>query len=166
MSQADLSKLSTVRALFFDVDGVFTDGSLLITENGEHLRTMNIKDGYAVKRAVDAGLHVCIISGGKSDGVRIRFQNLGVKEVYLGVQNKTEVFNNLKNKYNLSQDEILYMGDDLPDLEVIQKAGVKVCPHDAVWEIREEADFVMAASGGRGAVRELIEKVMKLQNLW
>ena len=166
MSQADLSKLSTVSALFFDVDGVFTDGSLLITENGEHLRTMNIKDGYAVKRAVEAGLHVFIISGGRSEGVRIRFKNLGVNEIYLGAENKSEILHKLQEQYKLSTDQMLYMGDDMPDLEVMRLCGVKVCPHDAIWEIRQEADFVMAESGGRGAVRELIEKVMRLQDLW
>jgi 3-deoxy-D-manno-octulosonate 8-phosphate phosphatase (KDO 8-P phosphatase) len=166
MAQSDLTKLQNIKAFFFDVDGVFTDGSLLLSEKGEMLRTMNIRDGYAVRHAIDKGLHVFIISGGSSEGVRVRFQNLGVKEIHLGIDDKSWIFLKMKEEYKLETDECLYMGDDLPDFKVMDLSGIKVAPNDAAWEIREKADFITRNNGGRGAVREIIENVMTLQGVW
>ena len=155
-----------IDTFIFDIDGVFTDGSVHVFENGELVRTMNAKDGLAVKLAVDAGYKVCIISGGDNEGVRTRFERLGVTDIYLGTHHKTKQFNELLSKYNLNPEHILYMGDDLPDYPVMKLVGLPCCPNDAVPEIQNVSKYISQKSGGKGCVRDVIEQVLKVQDKW
>lgn len=157
--------LHKIRCFVFDVDGVLTNGSLIVLQNELH-RTMNIRDGFALKEAVTMGYHVAIISGGKSESVRTRLTNLGVKDVYLGVDDKTEKLDELKLMYDLTPEEILYMGDDLPDYKVMQQVGVPCCPHDAAHEIRAISIYVSPIKGGEGCARDVIEQTLKLHGKW
>ncbi|MBK8444590.1 MAG: HAD hydrolase family protein [Sphingobacteriales bacterium] len=159
-------KLKGIKAFFLDIDGVLTNGNLLITENGELLRTMHVKDGYALKKAVDEGYFVAVISGGKSEGVRIRLQRLGIEEVHLGVQDKVAVFEELCRQYGLQRHETVFMGDDFPDYEVLQKAEAATCPCDAAPAIMELCDYISPYKGGEGCVRDLIESTLRLQGKW
>jgi 3-deoxy-D-manno-octulosonate 8-phosphate phosphatase (KDO 8-P phosphatase) len=155
-----------IKTFIFDVDGVLTDGNLLVTEAGELLRTMNSKDGYAMKHALENGYKICIITGGKSDGVVLRLKGLGLTDIFYKVGDKVPVFNQYLNDNNLNADEILYMGDDMPDYEVMQLVGLPTCPQDAVSDIINITKYVSPLNGGDGCVRDVIEKVMKLQDLW
>ena len=161
-----LKQLEQIEHFVFDVDGVFTDGTLLVTESGEQLRSMNIRDGYAVKKAVQSGLHIVIITGGRSEGVRKRFEGLEVKDIFLGVQDKVSVLQDLAKKGQIDLQTTAYMGDDMPDLDVIQKAAFKACPADAIPEIQQVSDYVSPINGGEGCVRDLLEKALKLRGLW
>jgi len=161
-----LEKFRSVRTFIFDVDGVFTNGNIIVLENGHLLRTMNIRDGYAVKIAIRHGYKIIIISGGKSSGVVQRLRNLGVTNIHIGVENKLEVYEELLEILELKQDEILYMGDDIPDYEVMRKVGLPVCPSDAVPEIKKIVQYISPLKGGEGCVRDVIEKVLKLNAQW
>lgn len=158
--------LNDISTFIFDVDGVLTDSSVHVTSTGEMLRIMNIRDGYAIKAAIENGYQVCIISGGTNEGVRIRLQNLGVKEVFLGSHQKVDVLNSLIEKYKIEPKNVLYMGDDLPDYYVMQMVGLPTCPQDAVPEIKSISKYISHINGGRGAVRDVIEQVMKVQGKW
>jgi len=161
-----LQKLKEITTFIFDVDGVLTDGSVQVTDNGQSLRTFNIKDGYAMQLAVKRGYNLCIISGGDGIAMGRRFLNLGITDVFLGAGNKVSIFNQyLKNK-NITADEVLYMGDDIPDLKVMRLVGLPTCPADAVEEIKAISAFISPYSGGKTAVRDIIEKVMKVQGRW
>ena len=157
--------LKKVRCFIFDIDGVLTNGSLIVMP-GELHRVMNIRDGYALKEAVDKGYVVAIISGGKSESVRTRLANLGIKDIYLGAENKSEKMDELIIQYNLKEDEILYMGDDLPDYEVMKRAGVPCCPSDAAPEIKELSIYMSPIKGGEGCVRDVVEQVLRLHGKW
>jgi 3-deoxy-D-manno-octulosonate 8-phosphate phosphatase (KDO 8-P phosphatase) len=159
-------RLKTVTTFVFDVDGVLTDGSLLVMPDGEFLRRMNIKDGYAMQLAIKKGYRIAIISGGHSTGVPVRLQRLGIQDVYMGVENKTQVFNVLLTKYSIDTSQVLFMGDDLPDLPLIKKCGVPCCPADAVTEIKEASIYISQKKGGEGCVRDVIEQVMRVQGNW
>ncbi len=161
-----LSKLKTIKAFIFDVDGVLTDGNVLTTEKGEMLRTFNIKDGYALQHALKLKYPVGIISGGKTEGVRLRLEFLGIKNIYLGQKNKKDAFQNFLNTHKLNAEDILYMGDDIPDLELIKMSGLGCCPKDAVVDILQVADFISPYEGGKGCVRDIIEKTLKAQQTW
>ncbi len=158
--------LADITTLIFDVDGVLTDGTITVTTKGEMLRTMNIKDGFALKTAVDAGFNVCIISGGSNEGVRKRLAGLGIKDIYLGAHNKIEQLNDYMNKHNISKQQTLYMGDDIPDYPVMKLVGLPCCPQDAVSEIKAISKYVSHKNGGKGAVRDVIEQVLKVQGKW
>ena len=158
--------LANITTFIFDVDGVLTDGTIAVTTNGEMLRTMNIKDGFALKTAVDAGFNVCIISGGSNEGVRIRLAGLGIKDIYLGVHNKIEQLNAYMNRHNVSTNQVLCMGDDIPDFPIMELAGLPCCPQDAVPEIKAISKYISHKKGGKGAVRDVIEQVLKVQNKW
>ena len=158
--------LNNVTAFVFDVDGVLTDGSLILMPTGEQVRTMNIKDGYAIQLAVGKGYQLAIISGGKSESVRTRLTGLGVKNIYLGVKDKAEAFDEFLLTHKLNPENVLYMGDDMPDLEVMRRTGVAVCPSDAVNEIRSICVYVSDKKGGEGCVRDVIEQVMRVQQKW
>ena len=157
--------LHPIRCFVFDVDGVLTDNRVVVMPNELH-RIMNIRDGFALKEAVDNGYHVIIISGGKSESVRTRLANLGIKDIYLGVKDKTVQLDEVKKMYGLKTDEILYMGDDIPDYYVMQQVGVPTCPNDAVHEIRELSTYVSPFNGGEGCVRDVIEQTLKLHGKW
>lgn len=161
-----LQYFSTIKAFVFDVDGVLTDGTLIILPNGIMARTMNVKDGYALQLAVKKGYKVAIISGGNSIEVKERLNLLGVTDVYMNITNKTEALNDFIAKNNLNKSDILFMGDDMPDIEVMQEIGLPCCPADAVDEVKEISKYVSSVNGGKGCARDVIEKTMKLNNLW
>ena len=158
--------MNDIKAFIFDIDGVLTDGTVHIAEDGQLLRQMNIKDGYAMKVVIDKGYPVCIISGGSNEGVRIRLQNLGIKDIYMATPDKVEKFHEICDAYQLKPEEILYMGDDIPDYLVMQKVGLPTCPQDAVQEIKGISKYISHANGGKGAVRDVIEQVLKVQGKW
>lgn len=155
-----------ITTFVFDVDGVLTDGSVLILENGLQARTMNVKDGLALQMALKAGYRVIIISGGSSEPVIRRLQYLGLTDVHLGLKDKLKFLEGLKQQYSLDWKEILYMGDDLPDLSVLETVGLSCCPADAVPEVKTVVKYISPIDGGKGAVRDVIEKVLKLANRW
>jgi len=159
-------KFQKISTLIFDVDGVFTDGTLIVTENGYMLRAMNAKDGYAIKKALDEDFRIAIITGGDSLGVEKRFLKLGVKDVFLKVADKVSVYNKYVKENNLKEDEIMYMGDDILDLELLKKVFLSVCPKDACHEVLEISDFISDFNGGKGCVREIVEKILVSQNKW
>lgn len=158
--------LNQITTFIFDVDGVLTDGSIQISTEGELLRTMNIKDGYALKTANRAGFTVCIISGGKNEGVKMRLRGLGLTDIYLGIEDKVEQMDEFFDIYAINPDEVLYMGDDIPDYYAMQKIGLPCCPQDAVAEIKNISKYVSHKKGGKGCVRDVIEQVMKVQGKW
>ena len=155
-----------INAFIFDVDGVLTDGSVTVTTTGEMLRTMNIKDGYALKTAVDKGFNVCIISGGSNEGVRLRLKGLGITDIYLGAHNKIDQLDDYYKKKGVKSKNVLYMGDDIPDYPVMKGIGLPCCPQDAVPEIKEISKYISHKKGGQGAVRDVIEQVLKVQDKW
>jgi 3-deoxy-D-manno-octulosonate 8-phosphate phosphatase (KDO 8-P phosphatase) len=159
-------QLNRVKAFAFDVDGVFTNGSVLLHPGGEFIRTMNIKDGYAIQHVVKMGYPVAIISGGYSKMVRKRFTYLGVNDIYMKSGNKISAFHSFCAKYELSPAEILYMGDDLPDYEVMKLAGFSACPADAATEIKQISSYVSYQKGGEGCVRDIVEQVLRLHDKW
>lgn len=158
--------LNHITTFIFDVDGVLTDATLHITNTGELLRTMNVKDGFALKFAVNAGYNVAIISAGTNDGVKIRLEGLGINTVHLGVHNKLEIYNDYILANNIKPENVLYMGDDIPDYQVMKLVGLPCCPQDAVPEIKSVAKYISHKNGGHGAVREVIEQVLKVQDKW
>ncbi len=158
--------LEHISTFIFDVDGVLTDGTIAVTTSGEMLRTMNIKDGYALKTAVNKGFNVCIISGGTNEGVRLRLEGLGITDVFLGAHNKIDQLNQYLEKHQLNIKNVLYMGDDLPDFPVMNLVGLPCCPQDAVPEIKAISKYVSHKNGGKGAVRDVIEQVLKVQGKW
>jgi 3-deoxy-D-manno-octulosonate 8-phosphate phosphatase (KDO 8-P phosphatase) len=158
--------MNDITTFIFDVDGVLTDSSVHITPTGEMLRIMNIRDGFAMKAAIESGYHVCIISGGSNEGVRIRLQNLGITDIYLGTPNKVETFKEYCGIYQINPEQVLYMGDDIPDYHVMQLVGLPTCPQDASPEIKAISNYISHKNGGKGAVRDVIEQVMKVQGKW
>lgn len=158
-------KLKSIKAFAFDVDGVFSD-NVILDASGELLRTMNIKDGYAVQLAVKRGYPIAIITGGNSQAIKTRFENLGVKDVYLKSQYKMDDFNEFLIRHQLSASEVLYMGDDIPDLEILGIVGIPTCPADAVEEVKAAAMYISPLGAGKGCVRDVIEQVLKVNNLW
>jgi 3-deoxy-D-manno-octulosonate 8-phosphate phosphatase (KDO 8-P phosphatase) len=158
--------LQHITTFVFDIDGVLTDGTITVTTKGEMLRTMNIKDGYALKTAIDKGYHICIISGGSNEGVRVRLERLGITDIHLGTHNKTETLSQYLNSIVVKHENVLYMGDDIPDLEVMKKVGLPCCPQDAVPEIKNLSTYVSHKKGGKGCVRDIIEQVLKVQGKW
>jgi len=158
--------LNDITTFVLDVDGVLTDGSVHVAPTGEMLRIMNIRDGFAMKAAIESGYNLCIISGGSNEGVRIRLQNLGVTAIYLGCPDKVKTLEEYTKNHNINPENILYMGDDIPDYHVMQRVGLPACPQDAVPEIKAISKYISHKNGGRGAVREVIEQVMKVQGKW
>ncbi len=159
-------RLSQVKCFVFDVDGVLTNGQLLVTHEGQQLRSMNIKDGYALQLAVQNGYHIIILSGAVSEGVLKRLNGLGLKDVHIGVKNKKDSLAQLLSDHNFSYEQVLYMGDDMPDLEAMSNCGVPTCPIDAVQQIRNICIYISDKKGGDGCVRDVIEQVLTLHNKW
>jgi len=158
--------LNHITTFILDVDGVLTDGTVHVAPNGEMLREMHIRDGFAMKAAIESGYHVCIISGGSNEGVRIRLKNLGITDIHLGASNKVETFNEYIELYNIKPENVAYMGDDIPDFHVMKLVGLPSCPQDASPEIKAISNYISHKNGGKGAVRDLIEQVMKVQGKW
>lgn len=161
-----LAAFQDIDTFVFDIDGVMTDGSLLVLPDGVMARRMNIKDGYALQLAVKKGYRVLVISGGDSPEVKERLHKLGVTDVWMKTHHKKQVLAEYLEKNNISRERVLYMGDDIPDLEVIQVAGLPCCPVDAVQEIKDQSVYISHFAGGAGCVRDVIEKVMKLRGDW
>ncbi|MDO4737093.1 MAG: HAD-IIIA family hydrolase [Bacteroidales bacterium] len=158
--------LKKIRAIFLDVDGVLSCETIPQHPNGDPMRTVNIKDGYALQHAVKCGICVAIITGGKTEAVRVRYEALGLKDVCLGVAVKINTYNELKEKYSLKDEEIAYVGDDIPDYEVLQRCGLPCCPSDAAHEIKSICKYISHKEGGKGCVRDIVEQILKAQNLW
>lgn len=158
--------MTQINTFVFDVDGVLTDGSVTVFPDGELIRTMNIKDGYALKVAVQSGYNVCIISGGTNQAVKSRLKALGVTDIYLGANNKIEQLKEYLELYEIDRERVLYMGDDIPDIPVMQYSGLPACPKDAVPEIQDISLYISQKKGGKGCVRDVIEQVLKVQDRW
>ena len=161
-----LAALKPIKLFVLDVDGVLTDGTLLVLNDGQMARRMNIKDGYALQLAINKGYMVLIISGGNSEAVKLRLEKLGIANVFMNVTNKKDVLVEFVGRHNLLWSQVLYMGDDIPDYTTMQMAGVACCPMDAVAEIKTISHYISPIKGGEGCVRDVIEKVLKLNNHW
>ena len=159
-------KYKTVNTFVFDVDGVLTNGNLLATDHNGLVREMNTRDGYALKMALSAGYNVCIITGGASQGVELRLSKIGIKDIYLGIMNKLPVLEKYMAAKNLQSENIMFMGDDLPDLECMLAIKYRSCPKDASHDIKKICDYISPIEGGRGCVRDVIEKIMRVQGKW
>ncbi len=158
-------KLKHITTFIFDVDGVFTDGGVLLYKD-DVVRTFNSKDGYVVQYAAKLGYSLIAITGGNSKEVENRLLGLGMKEVHLRSTRKIDVYNDIKMRYNLNDDEILYMGDDIPDFKVLEQAGVSCCPQDAASDIKGIVDYQSPFNGGKGCVRDVIEQTLRVQGNW
>ena len=159
-------ELKKIKALVFDVDGVLSSGTIPVDVNGELLRTTSVKDGYALHLAIKLGYHVAIITGAFEESILLRYKDVGIEDIFLGSSFKTEKMQQLLDKYGLSKDEVLYMGDDIPDYEVMKQVGLPCCPADAAPEIREICIYVSHLNGGKGCVRDVVEQVLKAQGKW
>ena len=161
-----LQSFKPITTFVFDMDGVITDGSLLISNETDWLRTMDIKDGYAMHVAAENGYRMVVISGSKSEPSRKRLYHLGVKDVFMAVPDKRELLKNYMAENNLDPSTVLYMGDDIPDYGCMDIVGVSCCPADAVNELKQIVDYISPFNGGHGCVRDVIEKVLKLNDNW
>lgn len=158
--------LKKIRALVFDVDGVLSSSVITLSEEGELLRSVNVKDGYALQLAVKMGLIVAIITGGKAKSTQVRYSALGIKEIMMGQAVKTEAYADFIHRHGLDHSQVMYMGDDIPDYEVMQLVGLPVCPADASMEIKAISRYVSPLKGGQGCCRDVIEQVLRAQGLW
>ena len=161
-----LEQFKKIRTFVFDIDGVLTDGTVLVLKDGLQARQMHVKDGFGLQMALNKGYEVLVISGGYSEESKQRLEKLGVHNVHLAVANKTEFLGNYVKEHSLKWDEVLYMGDDLPDLPLMQKVGLPCCPADAVSEVRGASKYISPFNGGWGCVRDVIEKVLKVNDQW
>ena len=162
----DKALLSKITTFIFDYDGVMTDGTVYMDSNGDPLRTSNVKDGYALQLASKLGYHVAVISGAIVTNITKRLNSLGVKDVFTGAADKVEVLVEYMQQCQLSPEQIAFMGDDIPDLTVMQKVGVPACPADAAEEVKAISRFISDRKGGCGCVRDLIEQTLKVQGKW
>ncbi len=162
------TKLKDIKGFAFDVDGVFTDGSVLVMPDGDMLRIHNAKDGFSLRWAILSGYHVGIITGAYSESVRKRFEGIGVEpgNIYLKSRDKLPDFHDFCNKSGIKPSEVAFVGDDIPDIPLLKECGLAVCPSDAVQEVKDVCDYVSLYPGGRGCVRDLVEQVLKIQGQW
>lgn len=158
--------LKQIRALVFDVDGVLSPSTIPMDDSGTPIRMVNIKDGYALQLAVKKGLRIAIITGGNTENVRIRFAALGIRDIFLGVSHKIDVFRQWMFDNSLDPSEVIYMGDDIPDLPCLRAAGLPCCPYDACGEVRMTAAYISPLAGGYGCGRDVLEQVLKAQGQW
>lgn len=158
--------LNKIKAFAFDVDGVLSPSTIPMHISGEPLRMVNIKDGYAIQLAIKMGFPIAIITGGNTEAVRKRFKGLGVKDIFLGASAKLPIYESWLKKYQLCDEEVLYMGDDIPDIEIMRRVGLAVAPRDAAVDIIEIAHYISTFDGGMGCAREVIEQVLRAQNKW
>ena len=166
MAKSYKELMNSIDTFIFDVDGVLTDGTVHVSPTGEMLREMHIRDGFAMKAAIESGYNVCIISGGSNEGVRIRLKNLGITDIHLATPDKVATFKEYIELYQIKSENVLYMGDDIPDFHVMQLVGLPACPQDAAPEIKAISTYISHVNGGKGAVRDVIEQVMKVQGKW
>ena len=158
--------LQQIKAIIFDVDGVLSAETITLSADGEPLRTVNIKDGYAIQLAVKMGLKVVILTGAKTESVRFRYERLGVEDIYMGCAVKIKTYEELLAKYGLTDKEVMYMGDDVPDLEILRRVGCPVCPQDACPDVKEASLYVSPLRGGFGCGRDVIEQTLRAQGKW
>ena len=158
--------LSRIRLIIFDIDGVLSRSTVVLHPEGQPMRTVNIKDGYAIQLAIKQQLPIAIITGGNAESIRMRYEGLGVKDIYMRSAVKITVYEQLLEKYHLTDDEVMYMGDDIPDYEVMQRVGCAVCPADACPDIRQISCYVSQGEGGMGCGRDVIEQVLRAQGKW
>ena len=158
--------LTKIRAIIFDLDGVLSSETIELAVDGTPLRTVNIKDGYAIQLAMKMGLRIAILSGCKIEAVRKRYEGLGMQDIYLGAAVKIQIYDEFLKKYGLKDDEVMFMGDDIPDLEVMRRVGCPVCPADACTEVRELSLYVSQRKGGMGCGRDVIEQTLRAQDKW
>lgn len=159
-------KLNTITTFIFDVDGVLTDGKVLVMESGEMVRNMNSKDGYAIQLAVKKGYRLVVISGGNNVAVKKALERSGVQNVFINVKDKLTCYIDYIEKNKILDEEVLFVGDDLPDYEVMSRVGAAVCPNDSAVEIKEICHYVSPKNGGEGCARDIIEQVMRLHGKW
>lgn len=160
------TKLKDISTFIFDFDGVLSDGKIYVQPDGDMMRATDVKDGYALQYALRKGYHVAVISGGYSESMRLRYRDFHGMDIYLKVRDKVEAFKEYLKRYNLTPEEVMFVGDDIPDYKVMMMAGLKCCPANAAREIRDMADYVSACDGGRGCVRDVIEQTLKAQGKW
>jgi len=158
--------LTRIRAIIFDVDGVLSQATITLSADGEPLRTVNIKDGYAIQLAMKLGLRIVILTGGTTEAVRLRYERLGVEDVFMGCAVKIATYESFLQKYGLTDDEVMYMGDDIPDLQVLQRVGCPVCPQDACHEVKNVCLYISHYCGGMGCGRDVIEQTLRAQDKW
>jgi len=158
--------MPNITTFIFDIDGVLTDGMVTIFPDGELVRHMNVKDGFALKVAKNLGYKICIISGGTNNSVKLRLNGLGIDQIYLGAKDKVEIFKDYCTLHKINPLNVLYMGDDLPDYDVMQLVGLSSCPKDASPEIQQISKYISQKKGGKGCVRDVIEQVLKVQDKW
>ena len=158
--------LGKIKAIVFDLDGVLSAETISLGVDGTPLRTVNIKDGYAIQLAIKMGLRIAIISGCKIEAVRKRYEGLGMEDIYLGASVKIKVYEKFKAKYGFEDEEVMFMGDDVPDLEVMRKVGCPVCPADACYEVKEVSCYISQYNGGYGCGRDVIEQTMRAKGKW
>ena len=158
--------LKDITTFVFDVDGVFTDGTVLVTTEGELLRKMSVKDGYALKTAITKGYNVCIITGGTNAGVKERLKGLGVTTFYMGAHHKEDPLDEYMDVYDIAPENILYMGDDLPDIPPMRRVALPTCPQNAAQEVKAVSKYISHKNGGEGCVRDVIEQVLKVRGDW
>lgn len=158
--------LKDITTFVFDVDGVLTDGSILVTSKGEMLRKMNVKDGYALKTALLKGYNICIITGGSNQGVKDRLKGLGITDIYLGAHHKEEPLDEYLDIHDIKPENVLYMGDDMPDIPPMKRVKLATCPQNAIVEVKTICDYVSHKNGGEGCVRDIIEQVLKVKGDW
>lgn len=159
-------KLKDIKAFVFDVDGVFTDGSVYLMPEGNMCRVMNVLDGYAVVKAIKKGYKIGVITGGDDPSVRHRIGYLGIKDYFAKSHDKLAHFEEFQKKHGLKMSEILCMGDDVPDIKILQHSHIAACPVNAVPEVKAVSHYISPVQGGKGAVRDVIEQVMKVQGTW
>lgn len=158
--------LKKIRAIIFDVDGVLSAETIPLHLSGEPMRTVSIKDGYAIQLAVKQGLRIVILTGGTTQSVQIRYERLGVTDIFMGCSVKIKVYNEFLAKYDLKDEDILYMGDDIPDYEVMSRCGCPCCPADACPDIKSISKYISDHRGGYGCARDVIEQVLRAQGKW
>lgn len=158
--------LNDITTFVFDIDGVLTDGNLGVTLDGQLMRSMNVKDGFALKKALKEGYEILIISGGTNEGTRTRLKDLGITNIHLGIQDKVECLEEFFDIYDIKAENTAYMGDDIPDIYPMQKVALPTCPQDAVNEVKAASLYVSHKNGGHACARDLIEQVMKSQGKW
>jgi 3-deoxy-D-manno-octulosonate 8-phosphate phosphatase (KDO 8-P phosphatase) len=161
-----LAEFKKVTTFIFDIDGVLTDGTVLILRDGLQARQMHVKDGFGMQMAMKNGYRVFIVSGGISEESKKRLEYLGIKDIHLGVADKTNFIADLLKNNKIKWEEVLYMGDDLPDMPIMSKAGLSACPADAVSEVKNVVKYISPINGGWGCVRDVIEKVLKVNGHW
>ena len=158
--------LSKIKAVIFDVDGVLSSETIPLHPDGEPMRTVNIKDGYSIHLAQKMGLRIAIMTGGNTDAIRLRYERLGVEDIFMKCAVKVKTYEAFKERYGYADDELIFMGDDIPDLQVMRRCGCPCCPADACAEVKQASVYVSGRAGGHGCARDVIEQVLKVQGKW